>query len=333
MSRRPLRVIVVSDPHHASPEEAARRPILFDPIRNPFRRWLTRQYRRWFWLHDPFAHNYLLDQFLEKAGALQPDYVVANGDYSCDSAYIGVSDPAALASAKQCLKKLRDRFAPTFQATIGDHEIGKKMMAANEGGLRLASFQATQRDLQLDREWRVDLGRYVLIGVTSSLLALPVYEAECAPDEVPAWRQLRGEHFAQIDSWLNDLQPDQRILLFCHDPTALPYLAARPAMQKRLGQLERTIIGHLHSQFFVRASSLLSGMPEIGFLGHTTRRLSSALRRARDWRPFQPLLCPSLTGLQVFQDGGFVSIELDPAARAPAQFASHRLEWSTASHR
>src|SRR5689334_3071143 len=107
---------LVSDLHYASPEETARRATMYRPIRSPLRRWLVGQYRHWFWLRDPFAHNQLLDRFL--AGTRGADFAVANGDYSCDSAYVGVSDPCALASARTCLGRLRAQFAGRFQATF-----------------------------------------------------------------------------------------------------------------------------------------------------------------------------------------------------------------------
>src|SRR5262245_31287515 len=100
---------------------------------------MMKTYRRHIWLRDPFAHNHLLDRFLtDTAGA---DLAVANGDYSCDSAYVGVSDPAALQSAEECLGKLRATFGTRFHGTIGDHEIGKKTLGADAGGLRLASYE------------------------------------------------------------------------------------------------------------------------------------------------------------------------------------------------
>ena len=98
-------------------------------------------------------------------------------------------------------------------------------------------------------------------------------------------------------------------------------------MREKLSQIERTIIGHLHSNLILFKSRVLCGMPVINFLGHTPRRLSSALRQARGWRPFNVLLCPALPGIQLFKDAGYYTIELDPEARAPAKFQRHRLNW------
>jgi hypothetical protein len=321
----PVRLAIVSDIHHASPQEAARRKTMFDPISGPARRWFVQQYRARLWLRDPFAHNHLFDRFLDESRGV--DYAIANGDYSCDSAYIGVSDDAAFASADLCLSRLRQQFNTNFQATFGDHEIGKKMLAAEQGGLRLASFHRAKRELKLETCWTVEVGRYLLIGVTSTLAALPLYEAEALPEERAEWRSLRDEHMEAIERLFDAVRSEQRILLFCHDPSALPFLGRLPSVVRRLPQLERTIIGHLHSPALVRLSAMMAGMPVINFLGHTPRRLSGAVREARHWKPFRVLLCPSLTGLQLLKDGGYYTVELDRDAAVAPRFQFHALKW------
>ena len=320
-----VRLAIVSDIHHASPQESARRQTIFNPIPGPARRWLVRQYRSRLWLRDPFAHNHLFDRFLDESRGV--DGAIANGDYSCDSAYVGVSDDAAFASAELCLSKLRRQFQANFQATIGDHEIGKKMLAANAGGLRLASYHRARRELQLESCWSVEVGRYLLIGVTSTLVALPLYEGEALPEERTEWQELRAEHLAAIERQFDAVRSEQRILLFCHDPSALPFLGRMPAVVRRLPQIERTIIGHLHSPAVIRLSTILAGMPIIKFLGHTPRRLSGAVREARHWRPFRVLLCPSLTGVQLLKDGGYYTVELDRDASVSPRFQFHHLKW------
>ena len=96
-------------------------------------------------------------------------------------------------------------------------------------------------------------------------------------------------------------------------------------MREKLPQVERTIIGHLHSKLIYFKSRMLAGMPVINFLGHTPTRLSSALREARYWKSFKVLLCPSLSGIELLKDGGFYTAELDLEARQPATFHFHRL--------
>ncbi len=312
---------IVSDIHFAGAAELAREDYEAGIIGNPLLRLGVRAYRDFIWLRAPFRHNDLLDQVLEAPGA--PDWVVANGDYSCDSAFVGVSDPAARASALECLGRLRARFPENLRLVIGDHELGKTSLVGGAGGMRLTSWDYTVGDLALKPFWHAEVGRYVLLGVTSSLLALPVYEPDTLAPERPAWQELRAAHVAEIAGAFRALRPEQRVLLFCHDPSALPFLWNETAVREKIGQVERTIIGHLHSRSVLNFSRVLSGMPAVGFLGNTVRRLSTALREARAWRPFRVLLCPSLTGVELFKDGGFYTAHVDLDARRPAQFEFH----------
>jgi hypothetical protein len=163
------------------------------------------------------------------------------------------------------------------------------------------------------------------MGVSSSLLALPANQAELLPEEVSDWDRLRTEHLAEIRKAFQELQTEERILLFCHDPTALPFLWAEPLVRQHANQIEQTIIGHLHSPLIFKLSRWLSGMPQIHFLGHTVRRLSSALALARDWRHFKVRLCPSLAGIELLKDGGYYTVNLNADIRSPAVFELHRL--------
>ena len=152
-----------------------------------------------------------------------------------------------------------------------------------------------------------------------------VFEPEMLPTEQAGWQELRKEHLEEIRRAFSGLKPQQRVLLFCHDPTALPFLWREEAVRAKLPQVERTIIGHLHSNLIYLKSRILAGMPVISFLGHTPQRLSSALREARHWKPFNVLLCPSLSGIELLKDGGFYTVEIDPEARQPAKFQFHGL--------
>lgn len=317
-----MTVAILSDIHYAGAAERKRTNYQNEGVTSPALRLLINFYRRYIWLRDPFAHNHLLDEFVERTRGA--DFVVANGDYSCDSAFIGVSDEAAYASASECLGKLKATFAGRFQATFGDHEIGKRMMGGKNGGLRLASYERARAGLGLEPVWRVEFGQYVFVGVVSTLLAFPIYESEALEYERNDWHQLREEHLEEIRRVFENIQPRQRIILFCHDPTALPFLGQEQAVRKKLGQIERTVLGHLHSNAVLVKSRILAGMPPISFLGHTPRRLSRALRLARQWRPFKVFLCPSLAGIELLKDGGFCTLELEPAGAQPARFCVHR---------
>jgi hypothetical protein len=313
---------ILSDIHYASAAEQARgNDYELVGISNPFLRQAVRLYRRHFWLRHPLDQNYLLERFFEQIGPV--DYLVANGDYSCNTAAVGVSDDAACQSARECLQKLRLKFGTRLQLNYGDHELGKMSFFGGRGGMRLASWRRAREELGLEPFWRVTLGNYVLLGLTSSLVALPIFEADTLPEERPEWERLRGEHLARIRKAFAALEPGQRVLLFCHDPTALPFLAGEPEVRARVRQIERTIIGHLHSNLVLWKSRRLAGMPRITFLGHTAKRLSAALSQAREWRGFHVRLCPSLAGIELLKDGGYLTAELDPEARQPARFRFH----------
>ncbi len=315
---------ILSDIHYASAAEQAR-GLDFEiaAIRNPLLRQLVKFYRRFIWLRDPLGQNHLLDTFLDRS--TQWDFVVANGDYSCNTASVGVSDDAACQSVRECLEKLRHRFGERLRANYGDHELGKVSFFGGRGGMRLASWRRARQELGLEPFWRVEAGNYVLLGVVSSLVALPVFEPDTMPAERPEWERLRAEHLDEVRRAFAGLRPNQRVILFCHDPSALPFLWREPEVQARVEQIEQTIIGHLHSTLVLWKSRRLAGMPRLRFLGHTANRLSTALREARHWRPFKVRLCPSLAGIELLKDGGYLTAKLDATAARPAEFEFHAL--------
>lgn len=319
-----IKLGILSDIHYAGPQERALgSDYELRAIRNRLLRAFVRLHRRFVWLHDPLAQNHLLDKFIEESGPL--DYAIANGDFACDCASVGVSNDASCESAKECVDKLRHKFGASFLAILGDHDLGKLSFFGGNGGMRLASWHRAQSELGLRPFWRVAAGNYVLIGFTSSLVALPVFEPDIVPAERADWESLRAGHLAEIRQAFSSLQSNQRVLLFCHDPTALPYLWHDEAIRARLDQVEHTIIGHLHSNLILWKSRRLAGMPRIDFLGHSPKRFTSALREARHWRPFKVRLCPALAGIELLKDGGYLTVELDAAARVLAGFRFHPL--------
>jgi len=319
-----FRLGIVSDIHYASAAEQARgNDYEWRDLANPVLRVLVRAHRRHLWLRDPLNQNYLLDRFLEKAAGL--DYLIANGDYSCNTACLGLSDDAAFQSTHECLDKLRRQFRSNLQITLGDHELGKMSLFGGRGGMRLASWKRAIEELRIKPFWQVKLGRYVLFGVASSLVALPVFTADTLPEERQQWEQFRSAHLAEIRRAFSEIERNQRVLLFCHDPTALPFLWREEAVRSKLPQIEQTIIGHLHSGLILWKSRVLAGIPRIGFLGHTAKRLSTALNEARYWRLFHVRLCPALAGIELLKDGGYLTAELDLEGNRPAQFHRHRL--------
>jgi len=324
----PRTIYVLSDVHFASAGEQQRQDHEARVIANPILRTLVRAYRHFVWLRHPFAHNHLLDELLARVKAA--DLVVVNGDLTCDTAFVGLSDDAAWESARQCLAKLRGRFGDRLVATLGDHELGKLSLFGGHGGLRLASWERLG-SLGLEPFWRRELGQYVLLGVTSTLLAFPIFMPDSLPGERERWQALREAHLTDIRNAFAGLVPRQRVVLFCHDPTALPFLWREETVRAKIRQIELTIIGHLHSNLVLWKSRLLAGLPPIHFLGNSIRRMSTALSEARQWRPFNVRLCPSLAGLELLKDGGYVELRLDPEAAAPIHLEIHRLPRRPAS--
>jgi hypothetical protein len=321
--RKVVTLAIASDIHYAGAAERARGEYCLCAIGNPLQRLAVKLYRHYFWCRDAFAHNHLLDAFMAKAAGT--DLAITNGDYSCDSGFVGVSDDAAFASATECFEKLRASFGPNLRATSGDHELGKMPLGAKAGGLRLKSYARAEHGLGIEPFWRFEMGNYVLLGLLSTLVALPLYQSEAIAEERPEWNDLRRKHLSVIRAVFKDLRPYQRVILFCHDPAALAFLWREPDIRAKLPQVERTIIGHLHSKLVWRKSRLLAGMPSIPFLGHTVQRISLSLREARTWKPFNVLLCPSLAGIQLLKDGGFYTAELELSAAQPARFQFHAL--------
>ena len=233
------------------------------------------------------------------------------------AAFVGVSDPASFQSAQECLGKLRAKFGDRARFTFGDHELGKLTLFGGKGGMRLASWHCATQQLGLQPFWKLSIGRYLLMGVASPLIALPANQPDTLPDEWPEWQRLREAHLAEIRAAFDALQPDQRVLLFCHDPTALPFLWREESVRRRLPQVEQTIIGHLHTRLILWKSRVLSGIPPIRFLGRNVSRFTSALHEAHHWWPFRVRLCPALSGTELLNDGGYYTVQIDPAANRP----------------
>lgn len=317
-----MRVLVLSDVHFASEGEQARRGHEATVIGNPILRVAANLYRRHIWLKDPYGQNYLLQKFIDTAGVAE--LVIANGDFTLDTAFVGVSDNAALESAQNCLAKLRDNYGLRFHATMGDHELGKKSLFGGAGGPRIQSLRRTVQDLKISPFWQLDLGDRVLIGVASSLVALPLFQPEFLPEERTGWEQAQAEHMTEIRTFFENLPSNRRVILFCHDPSALPFLHRDPIIRRRLPQFETTVIGHLHTPLVFGVSRWLAGMPVLQGMGNTARRLSAALNEAQCWREFHVQLCPSLAGCELLKDGGYLTAEL-PTKGKRLSFHRHAL--------
>ena len=323
MSRR-FRIAILSDVHYAGPTEKAEGDDYeHRVIENPLLRFALRQYRRNVWLRYPLQQNGQLDRFI--ADVPEVDYAIANGDYSCNTAAVGLSADGAMESASECIGKLRGKFGGKLHLCFGDHELGKLRLMGTRGGLRLESWRRGIEQLSIQPFWKIELGNYVLFNCTSTLIALPVFARDMLPDERSAWEKLREEHFAEVRAAFAGLRPEQRVLFFCHDPTALPFLCRDDIVRAKIPQIEQTIIGHLHSSLYLRASQILSGVPVMSFFGHSIHRMSVAVNQARHWKPFHVRLCPSLAGIELLNDGGYYTADVDEEAKSPAKFLFHPL--------
>jgi hypothetical protein len=316
-------VAIVSDIHYAGAAERARGGDYEQrTIANLLLRAAAAAYRHIIWMRHPLEQGRQLDRFLAEVGPA--DYLVGIGDYSCDSGFVGVSDPAAGQSVQECLGKLRAQFGDQVRFTLGDHELGKRSLFGS-GQMRMASWRDATETLGLPRFWQLEIGRYTLMGITSSLIALPVHQPDTIPVEWPEWLRLREAHLTEIRAAFDLLPPAQRLILFCHDPTALPFLWREDPIRRRLPQVEQTVIGHLHTPLILWKSRVLSGIPPIRFLGYAVSHMTAALHEAHFWRPFHVRLCPALSGVELLNDGGYYLMQLDPAAGHPARFTFHPL--------
>ncbi|HTI71947.1 MAG TPA: metallophosphoesterase [Candidatus Limnocylindria bacterium] len=319
-------VLIVSDLHYASEGEKARANNDWRAAPTLPQKIITRTWGHYFWLRDPFGHNHRLSEIVEKHPA--PDWVVVNGDYTVDTAFVGVSDGAAFASASQCLMDLRKAWPRKLLLNIGDHDLGKKSLFGGIGGLRLKSLQRMVGPLDVPLAWVQDIGHFRLIGLASSVAALAVFREEILPAEYSGWEDAHHQLLSSVREAFLSASPKQRILLFVHDPSALPTLYRERTIRERLGQIEATVIGHLHSPAVLKTARMLAGFPSISWLGHTTRRYSRALRESRCWREFKVILCPSPTGMQIFKDGGYLVASLPEKPGERVRIEKHRLPWN-----
>lgn len=318
-------ILVISDIHYASEGEKARCGHEARVIGNPVLRAASQVFRHWIWLREPHGHNQRLKRLIQ-ANPL-PDRVVANGDFSLDSGFIGVSDPEAYESARLALEQLRVAYGSRLRTILGDHELGKKSLFGGAGGVRLASWEQAVGGLGIPGFWCEQVGRFVLVGVASTPIALPVFLPEMLFSETEAWRRIADGLRAQVRDTFGGLEPEHRVVLFVHDPSALPFLAELPEVRARMDQIACTVVGHLHTPAVFRLGSHLAGMPVIPFLGNTVRRYSTALRRARIWKEFRTVLCPSPSGIQLLKDGGWLELRLSDTGQV--EVARKKLPWDT----
>ena len=73
-------------------------------------------------------------------------------------------------------------------------ELGKTSMFTGQGAMSLASWHAAVDRLRIEPFWQAQLGKYVLLGVASSLVAFPIFQADTLANEAAEWERLRKIH-------------------------------------------------------------------------------------------------------------------------------------------
>lgn len=312
-----MRFAVISDIHLVGPAELALANDSYlqlrehpDRLTRVWRRGLYRVRRRFWnghlrWRHTAFMQA--LDELVDR----RPEWVIANGDFGGDLGGVGLSHRATLDSARIVVETLRQRFPNRSRFVFGDHDLGKYSTLLRTGGIRLHSLEVGERQLQIPSFWHERDGAFHLIGINSSLFTLDLFLPEALAEEVPEWKRRRAEHLAQVDEAFGALPPGARVVLFCHDPSALTVLAQRPAVQRRIPQIELTVIGHLHSPTLLRVARYAARISRLKPRYPVARIVASGLAGARCWSQFHPVVCPSTFGTGHHVAGGLLLVQSD----------------------
>lgn len=310
-----MRLAVISDMHVLGPLEISRADethgaLAADghPVRRGVRRGLYRVRRRLWNGHLKWRQTAFL-RALDEVDAFKPEWVIANGDYGGDYGGTGLSNDATFESARLVVGMLRDRFADRARFVFGDHDLGKYSTVLRDGGIRLESLERGETKLGIPSFWHEIDEDFHLLGVNSSLFTLDMFLPEAVDHEIPEWKRRREEHVDEVTRALDRMPRDARIILFCHDPGALTALSQIPVVQRRLPQIELTVIGHLHSPTLLwlalHAPRISAWKPRYP----VARIVSHGIEGARAWRLFNPVVCPSTFGTGHHISGGLLFIE------------------------
>lgn len=316
-----MKLAVISDIHVLGPRElqaahAAHDELGsdLDPIRRKWRRGLHRVRRR-LWnghleLREP-AFRHALSRLLE----FDPDWIIANGDFGGDFGGTGLSNDATFESAATAVQLMRDLFANRCRFVFGDHDLGKYSTVLRGGGIRLDSLHRGEKALGIPSFWHVRDEDFHLIGVNSSLFTLDFFLPEALVDEIPVWREKRREHIEQVSHAFDGLPRNARVILFCHDPSALTALAQVPVVQKRLNHVEQTVVGHLHTPSLMKLTKLAPLFARLNPRYPVARIIAKGLKGAQAWQQFNPVVCPSTFGTGHHVAGGLLFLERDANGR------------------
>lgn len=325
-----MRLAVISDIHVLGPGEHERDRDLLSHLgagrgwlRTGWRHFLHRARRR-FWNWHPESRRSCFFKALEEIQIYHPDWLIANGDYAGDAGGVGLSDEATYESAAGVITLIREIFPDRCHFIFGDHDIGKYSTAMQQGGIRLASLDLGEQKLGIRSFWHERVGDIDVLGVNSSLITLDHFLPEALTDEIPEWKRRKAVHEAQVTEAFESLDPDARVILFCHDPSALGILIQNPAIEKRLSCIEMTVLGHLHEP---RLLTLVQKMPILPLWKPkypVARIITEGIKSAKTWARFNPIVCPSPFGAGNHLSGGVLFIEMDPTGRLIAR--RHRIK-------
>lgn len=310
-----MRLAVISDIHVLGPGENERdREVRVElltvrgRLRGSWGRFLHATRRRlWNW-HPESRYDCFLKALAEMHD-YDPDFVIANGDYAGDAEGVGLSNDATYESAAGVITLICEIFPDRCFFNFGDHDIGKYSTPLRRGGVRLASVQRGEDLLGIRSFWQQRVDEFELIGVNSSLIILDHFLPEALKEETPEWHRLRNAHLEAVRAAFAGLAPDARVILFCHDPSALGSLRAEPEVAARLNQIDLTVLGHLHEP---RLLTLIQRMPHFRLWTPkypVARIIATGLRDAKTWSVFNPIVCPSPFGAGHHLSGGILFIE------------------------
>jgi len=328
-----VQIAVISDIHLVGPSELALAERTYGRLRrNPdilmraVRSGLYRVRRRFWnghlkWRHTAFLRA--LDEIAEK----KPEWVIANGDYGGDLGGVGLSHKATFDSASIVIEMIRQRFPNRSRFVFGDHDLGKYSTVLRKGGIRLNSLEIGERQLHIPSFWHETAEEVHLLGINSSLFTLDLFLPEAIAEEIPEWQRRRAEHLEQVESAFDELARDARVILFCHDPSALTALSQLAVVRERLSQIELTVIGHLHSPTLLRLSRYAARLSNLKPHYPVARIVANGLSGAREWNMFRPVVCPSTFGTGHHVAGGILLIQRDERGKIEAVRTSVRRQY------
>lgn len=312
-----MKLAVISDIHvlceqeleaaHAVHEELGAE---MSAIKKGLRRGLHRVRRR-FWNGHLEHREPAFRHALAKLVAYDPDWVICNGDFGGDYGGTGFSNDHTFESARGAVQMMRDLFNSRCRFVFGDHDLGKYSTALRGGGIRLTSIERGEQALGIPSFWHEVDEDFHLIGVNSSLFTLDLFLPEALHHEVPEWKRRRAEHIEHVSHAFDGLPKHARVILFCHDPGALSMLAQIPVVQRRIGQIEKTIVGHLHAPSLLKLAKLAPSTKGWHPKYPVARIIARGLEGVHAWAQFNPVVCPSTFGTGHHWAGGLLLVEKD----------------------